>query len=271
MRRTPLAAALLALAGAAACAPRMQPVRAIQPNGAVVPSTADATVARAHAEGRSAREAARAEHDQTVAAALQACSPATCDAIARGQLAIGMTREQVLAATHTAAGAWDERGGGFVTTLSARDEGRAPRDGTAEVAYVTLENGRVRSFAYREPQGIRLVASPADATAEAQARARAEALRREGDDFALAGDFQRALDRYDRADVIAPNDPETTLRIARALDKQLRPYEALIRYRLFLHQLEIEKIRAHGEVYASMAAAIAEARSRIIVLERGGR
>src|SRR5215216_6579039 len=130
MRSTP---AVLLLAFAAACAPRMQPVRAVQPNGATVPSTADESVGRAHAEGRAERERAAAEHDQTVAHALQACAGAACDAIARGELAVGLTREQVLAATHTSAAAWEERGGGFVTTLTPRDEGRAPRDAVAEV------------------------------------------------------------------------------------------------------------------------------------------
>jgi tetratricopeptide (TPR) repeat protein len=151
------------------------------------------------------------------------------------------------------------------------EDGRAPHDAVSEVAFVTLENGRVAGYAYREPQGIRLVASPADATPEAEARARAEALRREGDNFALAGDFNRALDRYDRADVIQPDDPATTLRIARALDKELRPYEALIRYQLFLHQLELERIRAYGDAYAQYGAAVAEAHSRILVLERDRR
>lgn len=271
MKKTQAAAAAAALALAAACAPRMQPVRPIQANGAMMPSTAEATVAAARDEAAAERARIAAEQDRTMGAALAACSPATCDALARGQLAVGMTREQVLAATRTGEPAWETRGGGAIATLTPRDEGRAPADGVAEVAFVTLQNGRVASWAYREPQGLRLVASAADATPEAQARARAGALRREGDDFALAGDFQRALDRYDRADVIAPGDPETTLRIARALDKQLRPYEAAIRYRLFLHQLEIEKIRAYGEVYAGMAAAAAEARSRILVLERSGR
>jgi len=270
MRRTTLAVACAALA-AAACAPRMQPVRAIQPNGAIVPATSDDAVARARSEGSAERERAAAEADRNHTEALASCLPSTCQAIARGELALGMTRAEVLAATRTGAPAWEERGGGGVATLSAGDETRGPRDAVGQVAYVALENGRVRSYAYREPQGIRLVASPADAGAEGQARARAEALRREGDEMALAGDFDRALDRYDRADVISPNDPETTLRIARALDKQLRPYEAAIRYRLFLHQLEIERIHAYGEVYAGMAAAMAEARSRILVLERSGR
>ena len=80
-----------------------------------------------------------------------------------------------------------------------------------------------------------------------------------------------ALDRYDRADVIDAGNPETTLRIARALDKQLRPYEATIRYQLFLHQLELEKIRAHGDAYAHLYQAAIVAQQRIIVLQRGGR
>ena len=266
MRPAPafLAAALLA---AAACAPRMHPVRPVQPNGAIVPSTTEETIDQARLQGEEARARFARERDETMAAALADCSGETCDALARGRLQIGMTEAQVLAAIRTGRAAWEMRGAGRVTVLAPRDETMAPGDAVAQVALVTLEDGRVKSWAYREPQGLRLVSSPADASPEAQARARAEALVREGDDFALAGDFQRALDRYDRADVIAPS-PETTLRIARALDKQLRPYEALIRYRLFLHQLEIEKIRAYGEAYAGMAAAIAEARSRILVLER---
>ncbi|HEX5725296.1 MAG TPA: hypothetical protein VFX98_07505 [Longimicrobiaceae bacterium] len=268
MQRITLAAAAVLALGTAACGPRMQPLHPIQPNGAIVPSRSDEAVARAAAAGREERARLAEEQDEVAARALAGCSPAVCDALARGELAVGMTEAQVLAATRSSAAAWETRGGGAVTTLAARDPVHAPADAVAEVAYVTLENGRVRSYAYREPQGYRLVRSAEEAAPEAQARARARALLREGDDFALAGDFVRALDRYDRADVISPDDPETTLRIARALDKQLRPVEALVRWRLFLHQLEIEKIRAYGEVYAGMAAAIAEARSRIIVLER---
>jgi tetratricopeptide (TPR) repeat protein len=118
---------------------------------------------------------------------------------------------------------------------------------------------------------VRLVSSAADATPQGAARARAEALLREGDDLALAGDFDGALNRYDRADVVQPNDPETTLRIARALDKQLRPFEASIRYQLFLHQLEIERIHAYGDAYARYGAAVAEARNRVLVIERDRR
>ncbi|HEX8318214.1 hypothetical protein [Longimicrobium sp.] len=259
---------VLLLLGAAACAPRMDPVRPIYRNGQVVPSRADEVVADARAEGQAERDRIAQESDRNAQAALASCSGAVCDAITRGELAVGMTREQVLAATRSSLAAWDVRGGGRVTTLAARD-GVNPSDVVAPVAMVTLEDGMVRSYAYREPQGLRLVASRADASSEGVARARAAALLREGDEMALAGRFEEALDRYDRADLVDPENPETTLKIARALDKALRPYEAQIRYQLFLHQMELERIRAHGEAYAHLSGAMIEARQRIIVLERG--
>ena len=91
------------------------------------------------------------------------------------------------------------------------------------------------------------VSTPADATLAGQAAARAEALLREGDEYAAAGRLDLALERYDRADVIRPGNAETTLRIASTLDKQLRPMEAALQYRLFLHRLELEQIEARGE------------------------
>ena len=69
----------------------------------------------------------------------------------------------------------------------------------------------------------------------------------------------------------AATQAATTLRIARALDKRLRPEEALIRCQLFLHQLKTERIRAYGDAYAQYGAAVAEARSRILVIERDRR
>jgi tetratricopeptide (TPR) repeat protein len=93
-------------------------------------------------------------------------------------------------------------------------------------------------------------------------------LLREGDDLVARGEFNMALNRYDRAHVLRPGDPEVEYRIATVLDKQLRPIEALIRYRLFLHQLELERIQATGEAYGHLASAIAHARERVIVLER---
>lgn len=96
----------------------------------------------------------------------------------------------------------------------------------------------------------------------------ADQLLREGDELAAAGRFDAALDRYDRADLVRPNHAETTLRIATALDKQLRPVQAALQYRRFIHQMELERIRAEGEAAANIAAAITRAQERIIVLER---
>jgi tetratricopeptide (TPR) repeat protein len=262
---------LAALALLAACGPRIEPVRPIQPNGAVVPSHTDDAIAVARADGDAERARLADERRRNEAAALAACTGQQCDAVVRGELALGMTEAQVLAATRSGAAAWEPRGDGRLTTLAARDEARPPADRVAPVAYVTLENGRVRSWAYQEPEGVRLVSTAQDASPAGRSRARAAALLREGDDFAARGDFRAALDRYDRADVLDPANPEATLRIARALDKQLRPYEATIRYRLFLHQLELERIRAQGEAYAHLYAAAAEARDRIVVLERARR
>ena len=128
-------------------------------------------------------------------------------------------------------------------------------------------NGVVTSYTYREPLGFRLVSSAADATLEGRATAQADALLRQGDEYAAAGRLDLALDSYDRADVIRPGHAETNLRIASTLDKQLRPIEAILRYQLFIHQLEIEKINARGEAAARIAEAIARAHERIIVLE----
>jgi tetratricopeptide (TPR) repeat protein len=265
------AAVGLAALAAGACAPRMRPVHEIQPNGAIVRSTQDDDVDRARAQGANERARIAAEQDQVMASAMSGCTPMLCNAIARGELAVGMTREQVIAATHSGPAAWDERGAGGITTLTPREDAGWPHDVVGQVAFVTLENGRVASIAYREPQGVRLVTSAADASAAGVARARAEQLRREGDELALAGNFDAALNRYDRADIVQPNDPETTLRIARALDKELRPYEASIRYQMFLNQLEIDRIHAYADLYARYGAAIAEAHNRIMVIERDRR
>nr|PZN89719.1 MAG: hypothetical protein DIU52_12240 [bacterium] len=96
-------------------------------------------------------------------------------------------------------------------------------------------------------------------------------LVREGDDLVARGDLDAALDRYDRAQVLQPDNVELEYRIATVLDKQLRPIEASIRYRLFLHRLELEEIEAVGDAYAKLADAIARARERIIVLEKQAR
>ena len=79
----------------------------------------------------------------------------------------------------------------------------------------------------------------------------------------LRRELGAALDRYDRASILRPDDALLDYRIASILDRQLRPIEALIRYQLFLHRLELEKIDAHGRAYANMADAIAHARAHV--------
>jgi hypothetical protein len=179
-----------------------------------------------------------------------------------------MSESQVLAATRTTPESWDVRSSGWVTLMTPRTGARGSRDAVGEVAFVSIQNGRVASYTYSEPQGFRTVSAPGDATFAGRAAAQAEALLSQGDSYAAAGDLTLALQRYDQADVLRPGDAQTTLRIATTLDKQLRPIEAILRYRLFVHQLELERIHAHGEAAARMAEAIARAHERIIVLER---
>jgi len=93
----------------------------------------------------------------------------------------------------------------------------------------------------------------------------------EGDALAAAGDVTAALERYDRASILVRDDAMVQYRIATALDKLLRPVEAQIRYRLFLHQIELQRIEAVGSANAKLADAIARAQQRLIVLERQGR
>jgi hypothetical protein len=56
--------------------------------------------------------------------------------------------------------------------------------------------------------------------------------------------------------------------MATSLDKLLRPREAELRYMLFLHRMELEKIEAVGNANAKLAEAIAQARQRVIVIEK---
>jgi len=258
----PLALAAIIATG---CRPYIEPVLK---DGQRVPPRGDQAVEQARAGIGAERELMAAEAGDVRAAALAACVEERCAALARGEVALGMTEIEVLGATRSTERGWDRRGGTGTLVLTGRLDAPAPRDAVGEIAFVSLDGGVVRTITYRESQGFRTVSSPADATRAGVAAARAEALIGEGDEFAAFGDFTAALARYDRADVIRPNDPETTYRIATSLDKLLRPYEAAIRYRLFLHQLEIEKIEARGRAAGYMADAIAQARQRLIIIER---
>ena len=211
--------------------------------------------------------AADEERGAIMADAMSTCAPALCEAIARGEVVLGMTESQVLAATGTTTAAWQVRdaGGATVYVPAFRDD--PPADRVADLAIVQLHDGRVSSYSYREAAGIRVVSNPADATTEGRADALADMLIREGDDYAARGEFESALNRYDRADILRPTDPMIEYRIATVLDKWSRPIEAQIRYQLFLHELQLERIDAVGRVYANIAEAEAYARARILNLE----
>jgi tetratricopeptide (TPR) repeat protein len=258
---------LALLASVVACAPRRIHERPILQTGDRVPG-ADATVAQVAASNEQERREIQARRDSIAAEAMARCAPAVCAAISRGEVVLGMNELQIMAATRTTENAWQIRRAGNASVFVPFALEQAPRDAVGQLAMVQLRDGGVVSYSYREAQGIRLVASPADATTAGRARALADMLIREGDDLAARGDLAGALDRYDRADVLLPNDPMLDYRIASLLDKQLRPIEALMRYQLFLHRLELEKIEAVGDAYAKLATAIAHARERVIVLER---
>ncbi|HEV7990316.1 MAG TPA: hypothetical protein VGP25_00735 [Gemmatimonadaceae bacterium] len=213
-----------------------------------------------------ARTEGRERRDAIATAALADCAPEVCAALGRGEIVLGMSEAQVLAATRTNDLAWTSRRSGFVSVLAPRDIDAGPRDAVGAVVLVQLAGGRVSSLTYREPQGLRTVSGAADAN-DAN-RVRAAALVREGDALAAAGDFTSALDRYDRASVVNRADAELQYKMATSLDKLLRPIEAELRYRLFLNQLEIQKIDAVGNANAKLAAAIVDARERLVVLER---
>jgi hypothetical protein len=225
------------------------------------------TIARARIEGELERE--RLAERAAAAAAMATCTGRCATRVARGEMALGMNEAQVLAATRTTPAPGTSRRcnrGGVMTDPRAGPSRPARRGGRGRS--IVLQDGRVRSYTYREPQGLRTVTAAPTPPRRPRAAAQADALLRQGDDYTLAGDLVRALDRYDRADILRPGHPETTLRIATTLDKQLRPIEAVLRYRLFIHQLELERIQAQGEAAARIAEAITRAQERIIVLER---
>ena len=208
----------------------------------------------------------RSRRDSLTAVAFANCAADVCAALGRGELSLGMTEAQVLTATRSTDIAWLARRSGGVTVFSPRDVDAGPRDAIGPVALVQFAGGTVASLTYREPQGLRTVTSAADANNAN--RMRAEALVKEGDALAAAGDFTAALDRYDRASVVNRADAELQYKMATSLDKLLRPIEAELRYKLFLHQLELQKIEAVGNANAKLADAIVHARERIVILEK---
>ena len=261
-------ALLLSALGLAACAGNKRvdegPMTVMRNGDRVQPPTR--AIDAATTQALEARVEGRDRRDSITAAAFAGCAPTVCAALGRGEVALGMTSAQVMAATRTTEIAWTSRAASGVTVLTPRDADAGPRDAVASVVLVQLASGHVASITYREPEGLRTVSSAADVSGVNLTRS--AALVREGNSFAAAGDFTHALERYDRASVVSRADGELQYKIATSLDKLLRPQEAAIRYRLFLHQLELERIGAYGDANAKMADAIAQARQRVIVQEK---
>jgi hypothetical protein len=261
-----LAVAALSLA---ACTPLRRPIAPILENGATVePVRPTLQEMRDAHEQEFLRILAR--RDSVVAEALRTCAGSICSATARGELALRMNAAQVMAVTGTTPDGWTIRESGPLGIMVPRGDERLPRDATGDVDLVQLHGGFVVGYNYREAQGTRVVASPEDTTTRSRATWLADQLIREGDDLVATGHFAAALDRYDRADILRPaRPPLLDYKIARILDQQLlRPFEARMRYTRFLHQLELETIAARGDAAARVAAAAAQARERLIVIER---
>ncbi len=250
-----------------ACVPKKVDEPPIMVNNEPV-GDASATIAQASAEAERQRAKAADDRSNIQAEALADCAPAVCDAVVRGEIALGMNEVQVFAATRTTEDAWTIRQSGPSIVMVPGDTRVVPTDIVGNVAMIQLAGNRVSRYGYTEAQGIRLVDEPHDATTEGRAEALAEALVREGDELAARGDLDAALDRYDRVSVLTPGDPMIDYKIAEVLDKALRPYEAMIQYQLFLHRLNLETIEAEGAAAAQLAEAIALAQQRLVILER---
>jgi hypothetical protein len=263
----PIAISLLSVSLAACNGPRVVQEEPILVTGDRV-AMADSVIIAEAARADVRREMATSRRDSLALVATSGCEPAMCAALARGEVVLGMSESQVMAATRTADAAWTVRRSGPAAVLSPVSLDAAPRDAVGEVALVQLAAGRVTSVTYRERQGLRTVANAADASPAGRSRAIADALIREGDDFNAAGDRALALDRYDRALVMVQNDPMLQYKVATLLDLQLRPVEALMRYQKFLLSLELQRIDATGTANARLAEAIALAQQRIVVLQQ---
>ncbi len=252
---------------ASACAPYPQRVDqpVVIPNNANVPQVDPSGAALGN---QTAYAMMRYSADSVYALAIRGCAAGICDAIGRGEIILGMTPDQVMAASRTGPQAWVQRRFDGFGTMVPASPNASPYDRVGQVMVVQLDRGASAVVSRRGPQGIMVVSTPQDQTTQARARAQAEALVREGDDLVAANDMAGALNRYDRASVLDPDQPEIEYKAARLLDLQLRPQEALMRYQRFLLSMDLERIRAQGEASAAMAEAIALAQQRIVILQR---
>ena len=169
---------LLPIIALAACAPKRINEPPILETGDRVEST-DAVIERARQDTDRTQREATAQRDAAAAGAMATCAPDICAAITRGEIALGMTEAQVMAATRTSEGAWSTRDAGEASVMVPMSRSTAPRDAMGELAMVQLRNGRVASYSYNESQGVRVVSNPEDATTAGRASALAEMLLRE--------------------------------------------------------------------------------------------
>lgn len=252
---------------AAACAPYPQRVNEspIMVNGDKVPASDASTAAPVIADERHAMQASL---DSIQALATAGATMPVRESIARGEVTLGMTEVQVLAATRTTPGAWVVRRSNGDAVMVPATRSAPPADKLGEMVMVQMDGGRAAVLSRRGPQGILVASRPQDAGAAQMAKEAAASLIREGDDLVASNDLAGALNRYDRASVLDADNGEVQYKAARLLDLQLRPQEALMRYQRFLLSMDIERIRAQGEANAKMAEAIAMAQQRIVVLEK---
>jgi tetratricopeptide (TPR) repeat protein len=230
--------------------------------------TPDELAANSRVRGDAERALYAQRRDSIAAAAAASCSGEICSALTRGEVMLGMNTAQVMAATKTTGEAWSVRYAGRATVMVGARPSVPPRDVNGELGLVQLEDGKVSSYGYREPQGLRVIAAASDASAESRAKAQAAALIKEGDDFNLVGKRAEALDRYDRALLMDGSNAMLQYKVATLLDLQLRPQEALMRYERFLQQMRIQTIQAQGDAAAKQAEAIAMAQQRIVILQQ---
>src|SRR5688500_9017943 len=151
---------VLGLMAVAACSPKRIDERPIMVMGQVVPTT-DEMVAVTAVESEGTRRATEMRRDSIAIAAVSGCTPAVCDALGRGEVALGMNEAQVMAATRTTDASWTVRRSTASAVLVPRYSDELPRDMIGSVAMVQLRNGAVASYTYRDARGLRVVNSPA--------------------------------------------------------------------------------------------------------------
>src|SRR5688572_3609136 len=158
---------VLGLLAAAACSPKRIDQRPIMEMGQVIPSS-DGAVAVAAVESEASRRSMEMRRDSIAIAAVSSCAQAVCDALARGEVALGMNEAQVMAATRTTDASWTARRTAGSAVLVPRHSDELPRDMIGGVAMVQLRNGAVASYTYRDARGLRVVNSAATATSDAR-------------------------------------------------------------------------------------------------------